>query len=397
MNGAVGASGYGDAVAFAGPDWIGPGTRFGVDEMVFFRGKGTVPFDDVLERIDLVISGPHATAAFPAELQPFVDPSLTQRLQYDFSDWSTSPVARRWAAVDPHVLYIEDPHPRAVRDANRPRPTDLLAALREAFDRLAADPTGHPSLAGVDAVRPVTFGYLPVLRRPSTNDEWEALGAALLAAGTLGVDPYEACRDQLIERVVAAKVRHLADADPQGWSPAEWHSATHLDVLSIHDTMNTTARPDGAVCLERQPADRLPELVALSNRGDAAGERRAEGDEVSMPAPRLRSIGQAYRDAFGVPDHHVAYNRPYLGGHETQLAGPRLRELAVEHPGLHLAAWQNEFLREFLLGPEACRAMHEPGDAWVPAPDSWVNDIADRLAAAHAAVRLHGTALDRGV
>jgi hypothetical protein len=97
VNGAVGASGYGDAVAFAGPDWIGPGTRFGVDEMVFFRGKGTVPFDDVLERIDLVISGPHATAAFPAELQPFVDPSLTQRLQYDSRAVHRGPTPARGA------------------------------------------------------------------------------------------------------------------------------------------------------------------------------------------------------------------------------------------------------------------------------------------------------------
>jgi hypothetical protein len=371
-------------MALAGPDWIPAGTRFGVDEMVFHRDKGRRDLDDVLADIDVVVTGPHATAAFPAELQPFVDPSLTQRLQYDFSDWSTSPVARRWAAIDPHVLYIEDPHPRAVRDANRPRPRDLLASLREAFDRLEAEPGGRPSLGGVDAVRPVTFGYLPVLRRPASEGEWQALGDALCTAGALGVDAYERVRDDLIERVVAAKLRRFGHGD----------HPVHVDVLSLHDTMNTTARPDGAVCLERQPADRLPELVALSNRGDAHGERRDGADDVSIPATRLRSIGQAYRVAFGVPDDHVAYYRPFLGGHETQLAGPRLAQL--EEGPLRLGAWQNEFLREFLLGPDAVAVMSEPGDEWVAAPGTWVDHVADRLAVAHALVRTQGASLDGG-
>ena len=117
-------------------DWIPEGTRFGEDEMTYFVGRGERDIDEVLADIDLIITGPHASAAFPAELQPFVDVRLTRRLQYDFTDISTSPVTRRWAELDPHVLYIEDPHPRAVRDANRARPDDLIIGLREAFERL---------------------------------------------------------------------------------------------------------------------------------------------------------------------------------------------------------------------------------------------------------------------
>lgn len=373
-------------MAFVGPDWISAGTRFGIDEMVFFRDKGTRDLDEVLAEIDVVVTGPHATAAFPAEMQPFVDPSLSQRLQYDFSDWSTSPVARHWAAIDPHVLYIEDPHPRAVRDANRPRPDDLLGTLRAAFDRIDGEPGGRPALGGVDAVRPVTFGYLPVLRRPDTEAEWHALGEALRVAGSHGVDVYESVRDDLLERVVEAKLRRAA---------GDGHGApVHLDVLSIHDTMNTTARPDGAICLERKPEDRLPALVALSNRGDALGERRAEAEPTSMPADRLRTIGEAYRQAFGVPVDHVAYNRPYLGGHETQLAGPRLADL--QQGPLRLGAWQNEFLREYLLGPDAVAAMSQPGHEWVPASTSWMHEVAEKLSAAHALVRSQGSTLDRG-
>ena len=93
-------------------DWIPEGTRFGVTEMAYFVGRGECDIDDALADIHLVVTGPHASAAFPAEVQPFVDVRLTKRLQYDFTDVSTSPVARRWAEINPHVLYIEDPHPR---------------------------------------------------------------------------------------------------------------------------------------------------------------------------------------------------------------------------------------------------------------------------------------------
>ena len=386
--------------------WIPEGTAFTRADMVWFQGRGEQELDDeVLAGIDLVITGPHAAAAFPAELQPFVEPRLTKRLQFDFTDISTSPVARRWAELDHRVLYIEDPHPRAVRDANRARPDDLLATLRAAFDRLAAEPEGRPSLAGVDAIRPVTFAYLPVLARPHDEAGWDELGRALATIGALGIDVYERERDALIEQVVEAKLRRLATLDPAHSTAADWSSATHLDVLSIHDTMNHTARPDGAVCVERQPADRLPNVVALSNRGDDQGDvtegdgtgLRAEIDVPSMRPERLRAIGDAYRQVFDAhgPDD-VAYNRPYLGGYETQVAGPRLRAMeplaVVRPPGtearrLRLGAWQNEFLREFLLGPEATATLMAPGEGWAEVPEARVDWLARRLTAAHDIVR----------
>jgi hypothetical protein len=395
-------------------DWIPEGTRFGQAEMTYFVGHGERDIDEVLAEVDLVVTGPHASAAFPAELQPFVDVRLTKRLQYDFTDVSTSPVARRWAEIDPHVLYIEDPHPRAVRDANRARPPDVLAGLREAFDRLDEDaPVKRPSLTGVDAIRPVTFGYLPVYRRPGTDAEWNELGAALATAGDLGIDRYERVRDDLIERVIEAKLRRLAAVDPSTCTVAEWNSATTLDILSFHDTMNHTARPDGAVCLERQPADRLPQVVAVSNRGDAHGELieddadglRSEDGVTTMRPGHVRAIGNAYRvafDAWGADD--VAYNRPYIGGHETTSVAPMLRAIeprAVVRPrgsrprGLRLGAFQNEFLREFLLGPESTDHLMQPGTDWVYPPEDRVQWLAERLRHAHDLVRAWGDSLDR--
>jgi hypothetical protein len=392
--------------------WIPAGTHFGVSEMVCFRDQGERELDDVLAGIDLIVTGPHATAAFPAEMQPFVDARLTTRLQFDFCDISTSPVARHWARVDPKVLYIENPHPRAVRDANRARPADFLAKLREAFDRLSADPAGRPSLGGVDAIRPVTFGYLPVLRRPESDAEWQQLGDALARAGELGIDEYERVRDDLIERVIEAKLRRLAGLDPGKASVVDWNSATALDLLSIHDTMNHTARPDGAVCLERAPVDRLPNVVALSNRGDAEGELivrdvtglRGKSQVPTMEPARLRSISNAYRVAFDAREPgDVELNRPYLGGHETTTLGSKLRQLAplavVRSDGspsrsLRFGAWQNEFLREFLLGPDATAAMMQPGNDWPAIPDERAEWIGRTLKSAHDLVRRWGTQLD---
>jgi hypothetical protein len=393
-------------LARADVDWIPKGTTFGTDDMVFFAGKGQRDLEEVLDGIDLIVTGPHASAAFPEEMAPFVSEGMTRRLQYDFTDVSTSPVARRWAEIDPHVLYIEDPHPRAVRDANRPRPVDLVEDLREAFKRLgAAAPGERPSLTGVDAVRPVTFAYLPVLDAPEDEGGWRALGDALATAGALGVDRYERTRDELIERVIDAKLRRLSTLDEGATTAAEWSSATTLDHLSIHDTMNHTARPDGAIADERAPADRLPNVVAMSNRGDAEGDVSVS-DDVGLRPPigvptmapkRLRAIADAYRAAFDAhgPDD-VAFNRPYLGGHETQVIGPRLRELEPraivrvdDGPArrLRLGSWQNEFLREFLLGPGSTATLMAPGDGWTGPPPDRIEWLAERLRAAHDMVR----------
>ena len=127
------------------PAWIPAGTAFDADDFVYFHDKGRRPVEDVLGEIDLILTGPHASAAFPEEMAPFVDDRLTCRLQHDFTDISTSPVGRRWAEIDPHVLYVENPHPRAVRDANRARPDDLGAGLRQpssGYD-VPARPNGH--------------------------------------------------------------------------------------------------------------------------------------------------------------------------------------------------------------------------------------------------------------
>jgi hypothetical protein len=122
-----------------------------------------------------------------------------------------------------------------------------------------------------------------------------------------------------------------------------------------------------------------------------------------MRPQRLRTIGHSYRTAFDAWDpDDVAYNRPYVGGHETVTIGPRLRALepcaVVRATGevarhLRLGVWQNEFLREFLLGPDSTAQLQQPGTDWAFPPDDRADWLAGRLRHAHDLVRSWGDQL----
>lgn len=60
---------------------------------------------------------------------------------------------------------------------------------------------------GVDAVRPVTFDYMPVFRRPGDDLGWRLLALALTDAAALGVDVYERARDERAPDATGARWR----------------------------------------------------------------------------------------------------------------------------------------------------------------------------------------------
>ncbi|CCH30897.1 N-formylglutamate amidohydrolase [Actinosynnema sp. NPDC047251] len=313
------------------PVLIPRGTRFTAEDITFYADRDRRPLAEALAAADLVVSCPHAGAAIPAELAGFLSPALTRRLQYDFTDCSTAPVVRRWAELDPRVVAVQNPHPRLVRDPNRARPDDLAAGLREAFERVrAAGPGARVDLSGCDAVRPVTFSFMPVF--VGSPDE---LADALAEVAAVGVDVYERTRDDLVAR-----------------------AGRGVTFLSFHDTMNHTTRPDGAVDVPRPEADRLPPVVALSNRGDAHGERRGD-NPVTMRPDLLRALADAHRVGFAAEPGDVALNQPYLGSNEIIHTGARF-------PGVE--AVQAEFRREYLLGPAGAAHLMSPGTDW-PDPD----------------------------
>ncbi|UNK70582.1 N-formylglutamate amidohydrolase [Microbacterium sp. H1-D42] len=343
---------------------IPAGHTFTEDDIVVYADRENRTLDDAIRDADILISCPHAGAAIPEELAEFLSPALTRRLQYDFTDVATDAIVRRWASQDPRVVAVLNPHPRLVRDPNRAKPRDVAADLSEAIARTAkAGPWQRVDLTGVDAIRPVTFSFFPILEVPKSEGELHRLVDTFVEVAERGLGVYERIRDDLTERFIT---RGLAEGG-------------RFTRLSFHDTMNTTTTRDGAVNVAREPKDRLPQVVALSNRGDAHGEERTAEDPPTMNPARLRALAEAHRDGFGVADpSDVALNQPYLGSQEILAAGSRFRSIRREADaaGLALDAVQAEFLREYLLGDVAVAELHRPGTDWIVEDDAHVDAVA---------------------
>ena len=350
------------------PVLIPAGKTFTPDEITFFKDKGTRTLEQAIAEADLLVSCPHSGDAVPAELAEFLAPEFTQRLQFDYSDRTTGPVVRAWAQLDPRIIYVENPHPRLLRDPNRARPANLGAQLREAFNRVReAGAWNKVDLTGVDTIRPVTFSFFPLLRVPDSDAELESMVRAFESVAERGLGVYESTRNSFRNAMVAAAAERVKNG-----------GRAQVTTLSFHDTMNHTTTRDGAVNVLRAPADQLPDVVALSNRGDAQGNRRGE-DVITMDAEALRALADCHRTGFDVAfDADVALNTPYLGSQEIIASGERFRNLTDSTFTLEsgsgtvqLGAVQAEFLREYLLGPSATAALQLPGTGWPDEDTEW--------------------------
>ena len=337
-------------------DLIPAGTVFTATQITHYALPSERTLEQAIAEADLLVSTPHSGAAIPAEIAEFLSPSLTKRLQYDYSDVATASVVRRWAEIDPRIVAVINPHPRLIRDPNRAKPADVSGDLRAAIARVReAGPWQSVDLSGVDAIRPVTFSFFPILEIPEGDAAVDHLVQTFVETAEQGLGVYERTRDELTERFLAKGLEH------GGW----------FTRLSFHDTMNTTTTREGAVSVARAEKDRLPEVVALSNRGDANGEKRSTaepGDSPTMNPVRLRLLAEAHRDGFDVQnDNAVQLNQPYLGSQEIIAARDRFLQISDEADaaGFVAEAVQAEFLREFLLGPAASAELQLPGTEWV--------------------------------
>ena len=390
--------------------WIPEGTTFTNDDLLFYRDKGIRRIEEVAGDIDLIITGPHATAALPRELEGWIEPGITERVQHDFSDCTTSDLGKAWAQADPHVLYIENPHPRVMGDPNRPYPTDIEGDLREFYVRIRRRSTGESvSFGGIDALRPITFGGAPFLREPSNDTEWVELIAILTGVGERGSLAYRTIRDETIEQVFHAKAQTLSQIDLGSVTNAELNVARHLTVQCLHDTMNATISSDGSVNVDKPAAERLPAIASLGNRGDARGEPRSPDggalltprDVITMSGAAMRSTQRALSLAFDVPADEVemslALNSPYLGAFEVQEIARDLHVLetraVVRHTSGHglirmnADAYQAEFLREALLGPVNTDHVRRAGTDWPQADAAHIRDLVGKLRDAYDILR----------
>ncbi|WP_244632447.1 N-formylglutamate amidohydrolase [Microbacterium sp. Se63.02b] len=156
-------------------DLIPAGRTFTADEITVFADSDSRTLDEAIAEADVLVSAPHAGARIPEELVPLLSPALTRRLQYDFTDVATAAIVREWAQRDRRIVAVINPHPRLVRDPNRARPADIAADLTTAIERTrAAGPWQKVDLSGVDAIRPVTFSFFPILAVPGTTPNCSA-------------------------------------------------------------------------------------------------------------------------------------------------------------------------------------------------------------------------------
>ena len=367
------------------PIWLAENRQFGFDDLVHWRGKvhgaDLGDFEHIARRISIVVLGPHASAAFPHELHPFVSPSLTRRKQHDFSDVITGAVGRAWAACDARVVFVEAPHSRVAKDANREHKADLEPALREFFSRLRRQRAGEAgvSFAGVDGVRPISFSGEDVLLEPESDVAWARLIAALNAASRLGFEPYNAAVESVVAAVRAARV-----------------AASRVTLIGLHDTSSRKMRPDGAIVVERSAAEQLPALVNFGNLGDFRGEAKS-GVKPLMDGAAMRRVAHAWCSAFGFEhvdahfgepagyarDEVASFNRPYAGGVEVKRWARRL-SAEGEEGGLPFACdvFQVEFERDALLGDTVAAALREPGGGWPAVDEQHVANVASCLRAA---------------
>ncbi|MTB87191.1 hypothetical protein H9L21_07490 [Aeromicrobium senzhongii] len=119
-----------DAVAY-----ITAGAAFDVADITFFADSRHRSLADAVADAEVLVTCPDATAPWPAELEPWVSPTLTRRRQDDVASGRARLVARRWATIDPTVIYIENPHPRVV---SHPDPTVLLSPDPDVVAEVAA-------------------------------------------------------------------------------------------------------------------------------------------------------------------------------------------------------------------------------------------------------------------
>jgi len=357
------------------PVTIPAGTTFKPSDITFYQGQDSGrTLKTAISEADVVVSCPHSGDAVPEELLEFLAPEFTHRLQFDYSDRTTGPIVRAWAAMDPRIIYVENPHPRLLRDPNRAKPEDLGAQLKEAFERVRKAGTWNKvDLGGVDTIRPVTFSFFPLLKVPGSDAELNRMVAAFEEVAARGLGVYESTRDELRDAVVdAASNRATGTGLP-----------AHAFTLSFHDTMNHTTTRDGAVTVERAAADRLPDIVALSNRGDENGNPRGS-EVVTMDPEMLRVLAECHRVGFNATEPEaVALNKPYLGSQEIIASGALFRVLSkstFRKPAgsahVLLGAVQAEFLREFLLGEAATAQLQQPGTGWPEEDTAWTSQIA---------------------
>ncbi|GEO88200.1 hypothetical protein AFL01nite_05270 [Aeromicrobium flavum] len=270
--------------------YITAGTAFDVPDITFWADARHRSLDEALAGADVLVSCPDATAAFPAELEPWVSPILTREDQEASATALSRLVARRWAAVDPTVVYVENPHPPAV---SRPDPELLGAVDPDVLAEVASRGAGVYRATRLQLIQRLVLTRSSSPHRPLTSltlrDVTMPAGQpavlSLANRGDLAGNPRP--KDPLVT-MDPERLRLLADSHRTGFG------------VRSHDevALNTPHRDDDEIVETAERFGRGPEAVDAV-RLDLSRQLPTDPDAIDEVARRLRRSWVHYRTTVG--------------------------------------------------------------------------------------------------
>lgn len=281
-------------------EFLAAGSVFAPEDLVHWADPTDRGLDTAVTEAELLLTCPAATAAVPAELTPWLATDLTPDRQRDLADLPGRAVARRWAAIDPTVLYVENPHPRPILGLLQiPSDPAAATALASALDEVASHgsdvfgTTVNSLLARLLAERPVSpTRPITVLTLTTAADPLHELPVVLTlanrgdAAGNpLPEDPFTT--------MLPERVRMLADSLRTGFRVSSHDEvALNRDPAADEDSFATAQR------FGRGPGP-IVDAARLTLRREVVTGQGLDDDRVDRIAKRLRRSWAHYRTTIG--------------------------------------------------------------------------------------------------
>jgi hypothetical protein len=270
--------------------YIAAGTVFDVSDITFWADSRHRSLDDALAQAEVLVSCPDGTAALPAELAAWVPATLTRALQDEAATVLARLVARRWATVDPSVIYLENPHPPAV---SRTDPEILDSPDPEVLSQVAVRGAGVYRATRLNilqrwAMTRATSPHRPLTSLTLRDVRMPADQPAILALANRGDRAGNPRPHDPVVTMDPERLRLLADSHRAGFA------------VRSHDevALNHPYREDAEIVEAAERFGRGPDAIDAV-RLDLSRQLPMDADAIDELARRLRRSWLHYRTTVG--------------------------------------------------------------------------------------------------
>ncbi len=251
--------------------------------------QGERTLSEALAEVDLVVTSPHAATMVPAELEPWLSPTVDSGFIEQWADHLIAAVCRRWAQIDPAVIYLENPHPWFVFEPN----------------------------------------ITPGVYRPLVDDfESAARAETISTVKSRGADVYARARQSILENLQ----RMTAGSPPGTIATVSVHDS--IDFRGQSGLLGLSNRGDSAG--NSRPEDpnvtMEPERLRLLADSHRTGLRVSSHDQVALNRPRIGGyeIVDAARRFPQIDAVSAEFRREFLTGGADELSPERIENLAQD-------------------------------------------------------------------